>query len=600
MLSLLLLAQLASLANGLAFGIFDQTYDYVIVGGGTAGLALAARLSENPANQVAVVEPGTTYRVSNPILSDVPAGAAMWAGSKLTDVNPLVDWNIQTEPLKGANNRVVHYARGKCLGGTSARNLMLYHRPDKGALDMWASLVGDDSYRWENFERLYKKSVKFTPPPNSERGNATVKYDPNDYDPNGGPVSVTYPVYGQPFSTHLLPGMKESLGLDEVPGFSGGNLTGGVSWIPTTIQKKTGFRESSATAFLNPIRFSRGNLHVHELSQVQRVLFDDQKNAVGVELKLGTKLMARKEVIVSAGAIHSPQILMLSGIGPAAHLKKWGISVIADRPGVGQNVTDHVLCGPTYRVSVDSLTKLANNPLLVASEFLKFITTNKGVFTSNVVDLISFEKLPRDYLNASTLATLDRYPESWPDAEYISTAGYIGDFGQLLLDQPHDGYNYGTVMAALGNPQSRGSVTLRSNRIEDKPVFDGAWLTHPADVDVMLAVYKRAREVFASPAVKEIIVDPIEYYPGPDVQTDEQLLEVIKKDVMTVWHAGVSCRMGRRDDPTAVVDSKAKVIGVNRLRVVDASSFALMPAGHPMATIYALAEKIAEDILAGR
>lgn len=593
MLALLLLAQLAS---GVSLGLFDTTYDYVIVGGGTAGLALAARLSEDPSISVGVVEPGVTYKLSNPIISDTPASGALWAGSSLLDVNPLVDWNLRTAPLKGGANRVVHYARGKCLGGTSARHLMVYQRPDKGSLDMWADLVDDESYRWDAFERHFKKSVKFSPPPDQDRGNATVKYDAADYDTSGGPLSVTYPAYGQPLSAHLIPGMQQSLNMQHIPGFSGGNLLG-ASWVATTVQKKNGKRESSATAFLDPIR-GRSNLHVHELSTVKKVLFDDQKNAVGVELKLGTKISARREVILSAGVFHSPQILMLSGIGPAAHLRERGINVLADRPGVGQNLTDHVFAGPTYRVSVDTLTRLALNPLMVASEFALNFSRNKGVLTNNVADMLAFEKLPREQLNASTLALLDRYPESWPDAEYISAAGYVGDFGALLLDQPRDGYMYGSLMAALANPQSRGSVTLKSSRIEDKPVIEAGWLTHPADVDVILAAYKRARAVFASDAMRAILTDPAEYHPGPDVQTDEQILEVIRKDVMCVWHAAVTCRMGRRDDPNAVVDSKAKVIGVNRLRVVDASAFALLPPGHPQSTVFALAEKIAEDILA--
>ncbi|EJT48431.1 hypothetical protein A1Q2_06548 [Trichosporon asahii var. asahii CBS 8904] len=595
MLALLLLAELAC---GLSLGLFDKTYDYVIVGGGTAGLTLAARLSEDPSISVGVIEPGTTYKLSNPIVSDTPLTGALFSGSDLFDTNPLVDWNLKTEPLKGGDNRVVHYARGKCLGGTSARNLMLYQRPDKGSLDMWADVVGDESYRWDAFEPFFKKSVQFTPPPNEERGNASAQFDAGDFDPNGGPLSVTYPPYAQPMSSWMIPGMQQSLNIPEIPGFSGGNLMGS-SWASLTVQKENGKRESSASAFLDPIRWGRSNLHVHELSSVRKILFDDQKNAIGVELKLGTKINARKEVILSAGAFHSPQILMLSGVGPAAHLQERNIPVVADRPGVGQNLTDHVLAGPSYRITVDSLTRLALNPLIAVNEFLLNFSRNKGILTNNGADVIAFEKIPRDQLQASTLSILDRYPESWPDAEYVSAPAYVGDFGALLLDQPRDGYMYGTLMAAVANPQSRGSVTLRSNRIEDKPVIEAGWLTHPADIDVMVASYKRARAVFTSDAVKGILADPVEYHPGLDVKTDEQILAAIRKDVMCVWHAAVSCRMGRRDDPTAVVDNKAKVIGVNRLRVVDASSFALLPPGHPQSVVYAFAEKIAADILAG-
>lgn len=331
MLAFLLLAKLA---NGLSLGLFDTTYDYVIVGGGTAGLTLAYRLSEDPSISVGVVEPGTTYKLSNPIVSDTPLTGALFAGSDLFDTNPFVDWNLKTEPLEGGANRVIHYARGKCLGGSSARNLMLYQRPDKGSMDMWADLIGDESYRWEAFEPFFKKSVKFTPPPNEERGNASAKFDAGDFDPNGGPLSVTYPPYGQPMSSWMIPGMQQSLNIPEIPGFSGGNLMGS-SWTALTVQTENKMRESSASAFLDPVRWSRSNLHVHELSTVQRILFDDQKNAVGVELKLGTKIHARREVILSAGAFHSPQYPYAFGCRPRCPPAREGYQGRRGPPGCG-------------------------------------------------------------------------------------------------------------------------------------------------------------------------------------------------------------------------------------------------------------------------
>lgn len=579
-------------------GIFDKTYDYIIVGGGTAGLALAARLSENPNLDVAVIEPGIKYQVSNIAFSSTPGADVLFIGSSMSDSQPLVDWNLETEPLTGGLGRKVHYARGKCLGGSSARNFMIYQRPDRGSLDMWASLVGDESYSWSNFEPFFRKSVTFTPPRNDVRDpNATVTWSAEAFDAGAGPLSVTYPNYGGPLTSYLLPGLGEALGIPLVDGFSGGNIHGR-SYAPVTVQAKSGNRESSQTSFLDEAEH-RGNLHVHKMTQAERVLFDEERNAVGVEVGWGRKFMAGREVILSAGAFHSPQLLMLSGIGPAHHLREHGINVIADRPGVGQNLTDHIFFSPTYRVKVQTFTALANNLLKIGWEFLTNFSRNRGVLTNNVSDMIAFEDIPREDLKADTLALLDRYPESWPDVEYMSAPGRIGDFSSLFKNQPKDGYQYGAMLAALVNPQSRGSVTLRSNRISDKPVIDAGWLTHPADADVAVQAYKRVRKVFASDAVRPVLAHPEEYHPGPSVATDEEILHQIRRDMMTVWHASTTCRMGRADDPTAVVDSKARVIGVNRLRVVDASAFALLPPGHPQSVVYALAEKIAADILAG-
>lgn len=581
-------------------GLFDTTYDYVIVGGGTAGLTLAARLSENPSLQIAVIEPGIEYQVSSIAFGSTPGADVLFVGSSMSDTQPLVDWNLQTEPLKGGLNRQVHYARGKCLGGCSARNFMIYQRPDRGSLDMWASLVGDDSYTWDEFEPYFRKSVRFSPPRNDVRApNATVAWSADAYDANAGPLSVTYPNYGGPLTSYLLPGLTEALGIPVVPGFSSGNLHG-CSYAPVTVQAENGNRESSQTSFLRQAqRQGRPNLHVLEMTTAERILFDDQKNAIGVQVALGRKILARKEVILSAGAFHSPQLLMLSGVGPAEHLRKFGISVVADRAGVGQNLTDHIFFSPSYRVNVETFTKLANSPLAIMWEFLTNFSRNRGVLTNPVADMIAFEDIPSGDLKNETRQLLDRYPDSWPDVEYLSAPGYIGDFSSLLTGQPKDGYQYGSMLAALVNPQSRGSVSLRSNSIQDKPVIDAGWLTHPADADVAVQAYKRVRKVFASNAVKPVLADPVEYHPGPGVQSDDAILNQIRRDMMTVWHASTTCRMGRTDDPTAVVDSKARVIGVNRLRVVDASAFALLPPGHPQSVVYALAEKIAGDILQG-
>ena len=314
----------------------------------------------------------------------------------------------------------------------------------------------------------------------------------------------------------------------------------------------------------------------------------------------GATLTARREVILSAGAFQSPQLLMVSGVGPAPLLTSLGIPVVADRPGVGQNMTDHVFFGPSYRVKVDTLTKLTTDPAYLLAQSARYALLKQGVLTNPVSDFLAWEKAPRDLVTPSAAAVLDgRFPSSWPEVEYISAPGYVGDFQDLVLQQPRDGYQYATILAALVAPLSRGSVTISSASTLDLPLVDPNWLTGPVDAAVAVAAYRRVRQAFGAAAMRPVLADPVEYFPGPEVQTDEQILAVVRDSVHTVYHAACTCRMGRADDPNAVVDAGARVIGVTGLRVVDASAFALLPPGHPQSTVYALAEKIADEIRRG-
>ncbi|KAK8009101.1 hypothetical protein PG991_011652 [Apiospora marii] len=575
-------------------------YDYVIVGGGTAGLVLAERLSEDPKIRVAVIEAGTYYQVTNPLLSSTPAGDSVFVGASPLDSNPLVDWNFVTAPQAGANGRRVHYARGKCLGGSSARNFMLYQRGSAQSYDKWADAVGDSSYTWENLQPYFKKSVAFRPPSSSRAPNATTQYNPAAFDAAGGPLQVGFPNYAQPFASWLQPSLNE-IGIPTTQDFNSGKLMG-CQYSATTINSDMK-RETSETSFLK-IAAGRPNLNVIQLALAKKVLFDGNKRATGVVYQVGAitfTAQATREVIVSAGAFQSPQLLMVSGVGPAATLRRFNIPVIADRRGVGQGMQDHVFFGPSYRVQVPTLTRLANDPLYVAAQFFgPYSLAKQGPLTSDTCDFLGWEKVPRALLPQQAAAELSaQFPADWPELEYISGPGYIGDFSNLFASQPKDGYQYATLLGTLVAPLSRGTVTLASADAAVLPVVDPNWLTHPTDVAVAIAAYKRARAAFAARAMQGVLADPVEYYPGPQVQTDAEILATIRKDVMTVWHASCTCRMGKIDDPDAVVDSNARVIGVTGLRVVDASAFALLPPGHPQSTVYALAEKIAAQIRAG-
>ncbi|KAF7189262.1 Patulin synthase [Pseudocercospora fuligena] len=582
----------------------DNTFDYVIVGGGTAGLTLANRLSTDGSQRVAVIEAGAIYQITNPALSSTPAGDVFWAGSDPADTNPLVDWNFVTQPQAGANGRSIHYARGKCLGGSSARNFMIYQRPTVGSLQQWADAVGDSSYTWSSWLPDFKKSVSFTPPGPLRAANASAEYNAAAFQ-SGGPLRVSYANYASTFSSWIELALN-SIGIGQAQDFNSGSLFG-AQYCSSTIQPGSQKRDSSQTSFLDAAS-GRSNLKVYSVTKAKKILFDSNKKATGVSVVTAGiapyTITAKKEVIVSAGAFQSPQILMVSGIGPASTLSKFNIPVLSNLAGVGQNMWDHIFFGPSYRVKLDTFTRLANDLLYVASQFaFDYSILKRGPLTNPVCDFLGWEKVPaalKNAFSASSKSDLSGFSADWPEIEYLGAPGYVGDFASLPANQPKDGYQYATILAALVAPVSRGNLTIISDNTDDLPLINPAWLTSPTDQQVAIAAYKRARAAFTSKAMQPILADTKEYFPGTDkVQTDSQILDTIRNTLQTVWHASCTCKMGKASDPMAVVDSRARVFGVTGLRVVDASSFAILPPGHPQSTIYALAEKIARHILNG-
>jgi len=587
---------------GSAFGIPGQnkTFDYVIIGGGTAGPALAARLAEDPSVTVALVEAGTFYELSNGNNTQIPIDCAMYTGKDVNDWHPGVDWGFVTTPQPGYNGAAVHYPRGKMLGGSSARNYMTYHGIPRGAHQKWADEVGDNSYTYENFYPYFKKSQNFSPPNNQKRfRNATPVYDASVLG-RGGPLSTIFPNYAGAFGTWMLRGLAE-IGVPLLrEGFQSGKLMG-AAYALATINIDTNTRDSAATAFL-PTHINKDikNLIIYVSTMGKRVIFDANRRATGVEVDYSGRrftLSARREVILSAGAFQSPQLLMVSGVGPAAVLNQHNIPIVADRPGVGQNLQDHVLFGPSYRVNVITAGSFAV-PGFADAAAEEFLTRGTGIMTSPGADVFAWEKVPqalrRDF-SPEVLRNLAEFPEDWPEIEYLSPGAHFGYVQNLYRDAPNDGYNYGTFAMGIIAAKSVGNVSISSPDTAVQPVINPNWLTHPSDVALAVAAYKRARALWNSPSVRRITIGP-EYFPGNNVTTDEQILDLIRQSTSTIYHAAASCKMGRLDDPMAVVDSRARVIGVTGLRVVDASAMPFLPPGHPLGVIYGLAEKIADDI----
>ncbi|KAK4452511.1 glucose-methanol-choline oxidoreductase [Podospora aff. communis PSN243] len=584
---------------GSSFGIpgFNATYDYVIVGGGTAGLVMASRLVEQGAGSVAIVEAGTFYETSNGNLSEVPGFAANFVGKDNDNWQPLIDWGYITEPQTGADNIKIHYPRGKTIGGSSARNYMIYHRGTVGAHQMWADMVGDQSYAWNKFLPYFEKSIKFTPPKAQFRlQNATPEYDLATLKHAKGPMALTFPNFVYTFSTWAVKGL-EQIGIPVRKGFQSGGLLG-QSYTMFTIDPETMVRDSAETAFLrkslqNPV------YTIYHLTLAKKVLFDGNKTATGVVVDtLGAKytLSAKKEVILSAGVFGSPQLLQASGVGPADLLTRLGIPVVADRPGVGRNLQDHIVYGISRRIN--SVTASAYQfPAVLAEQTNLFLTKAAGMLTNPATDVLSFERLPASAkLSNATRRIYDtQYAPDWPHVEYVALSSYLGNGGNPTIADPADGTNYATLCIIPVAPLSRGTVMITSPDTAVHPAIDPGYLTHPGDVEVAVAAFKRARQFWNTTVLRNNVLAPgtDEAYPGPKIQTDEEIAASIRRSFQTIFHGSSTCSMGNSTDPNAVVDAQARVYGVKGLRVVDAAAFPLLPPGHPQATVYALAEKIA-------
>lgn len=510
----------------------------------------------------------------------------------------------------------MHYARGKTLGGSSARNYLVYHRfgtsrfcviitnwrrPTKASLEHWATQVGDSSFKYENFLPYFKKSIQYTPPKAGIFTNSSVETDPSAFSNNTGDglLQVSYVNFVDAFDTWVQPALVKS-GMHDIDGFNSGNLIGS-AYATFTIKPSTAQRSSSESSFLQRA-VQNTTLKVYKNSLAQKILFQN-KTAKGVAVTTnGTDyvLRATKEVIVSAGALQSPQILMVSGIGPKETLKRHGIPVLKDLPGVGQNLWDQPRFASTFRVNAVTGSTLQNDPVAYAAAVKAYQTEATGPLSIAAGGVLGFEKLPPKYrssLSASTLDALAQFPADWPEIEWLPSGHYLGNQGNYQTADPADGYNYASLQTSLLAPLSRGNVSINSSRMQDPPTINPNWLTDPADIEVAIAVFKRQRELWT--LLSNITLGE-ERLPGQAVESDSEILSYIRSTVAPIWHAAGTCKMGRANDTMAVIDSSARVFGTQGLRVVDASSFPFLPPGHPQSTVYALAEKVSKQILDGR
>ena len=377
----------------------------------------------------------------------------------------------------------------------------------------------------------------------------------------------------------------------------------GSAYATFTIDPINAERSSSESSFLRAALKGTA-LQVYKQTLAQQILFNSNKIAIGVSVSTGGlnyTLSAKKEVIVSAGAFQSPQLLMVSGIGPTAILQSLNIPVVQDLPGVGQNLWDQPWFGSSFRVNVPTASFLINDPRAYAEAIQAYTTGATGPLSISSGGIFGWEKLPnatRATLSPSTLSALSRFPADWPELEWLPVSAFLGYQENHQTADPLDGYNYASLGTALITPLSRGNLSIKSSSMADGPLINPNWITDPADIEVAIAAFKRQRQVWSVLSKYNVTIGE-EVFPGVAVQNDSQILEWIRNAVTPIWHASSTCKMGRRNDPMAVIDSQARVFGVHRLRVVDASSLPFLPPGHPQSTIYALALKITNNILVG-
>ncbi|KAK4058600.1 hypothetical protein OIO90_000044 [Microbotryomycetes sp. JL221] len=584
------------------------TYDYIVIGAGsTSGATLAARIAEDPTVTVAVLEAGDGSSKFNP-LTFIPGADVLGVGADPTDQQPNNDWGFVTEPQAGAANRRIHYARGKGIGGSSLKNFMIYQRPTSDSFDSWEAATrgqpgGSPGWSWRDVYPYFTKSATLTPPNTAARGaQFDTRYNPQAYpetNPVSAPLDLSFSRFVFDYASNLQGAFTE-LGMPNATDFNSGTLNG-FDFCTSTIRASDGHRSSSQEFVDNAS--ARTNLRVITNALAKKINFDSNKNAVSVTYTqlvglTATTIKARREIIVSAGAFQSPQLLMVSGIGPRAQLQKFNIPVLVDLPGVGQNMQDHIFFSPGYEIdpSIYNFGKesLVLNVLVQGGSFL---FNQQSSLANPVADALGWERLNSTFFDAHPEASaLKSYPPLWPHVEYLAAAGLTSTFQNLFVQNfvpANLGKFYYSLLGALVAPLSRGTVTLASADTAVKPLIDPKWLTDPGDQAVAVELYRKIRRLFNTNAFKAARNNNEEFYPGYDKDTDAEILQTIQESLLTVWHAASTCAMQPREK-NGVLDPYLRVYGVQRLRVVDASAFSTLPPGHPQSTCYMLAERAAD------
>ena len=525
-----------------------EEFDYIVAGAGSAGCALANRLSADAGNRVLLLEAGG--RDTYPWIH-IPVGYFK------TMLNPKTDWCYQTEPDPGLNGRSIPWPRGKVLGGSSSINGLVYIRGQSHDYDQWRQL-GNAGWAWDDVLPYFMRAE------DNERGaNATHG--------EGGPLGVSDVGFSRGFSDAFIDAAEE-IGIPRTNDFNSGDQEGAGYFQLTT---KNGRRCSAAVGYLKPIK-DRANLTIATGAQVRRVLFDG-KRAIGIEYDANgqtTVARAKGEIVLSLGAIGSPQILQLSGVGPGALLGEFGIPVVRELPGVGENLQDHLQIRAVYKTNQPSLNDEVNSLFRKALIGLEYALFRKGPMTIAAGHVGMFAKT-REELET-------------PDVQF--------HFIPLSTKGPGDGlhdFSAFTSSVCQVRPESRGRIVIKSPNHADYPAIIPNYLSTEIDRQTIVAGMKLSRKIMATPTMQDLIIE--EFLPGLGVQSDDELLEHARDNAGTIYHPVGTCKMG--NDPMAVVDERLRVRGVDGLRVADASIMPTLVSGNTNAPSIMIGEKASDMVL---
>lgn len=564
-------------------GTWNTHYDYIIVGAGSAGSVLASRLSENPHVSVLLLEAGG----SESLISEIPIGAVS------VQTTP-IDWKYWTEPQEascfGFVQRRSRWPRGKLLGGSSGINFMVYVRGNRNDFDNWAYNMGATGWSYADLYPYFQKA----------EDNRDPFYAYNGYHSTGGPLTVETP----PDPTPVARVWNEA---GRQMGYRVGDLNGkfqtGFMLPQGTIRR--GARCSTAKAYLRPAR-KRPNLTVVTFAHVTKILFNEKRRAIGVNFVRFDQyhsVFANREIVVSGGTVNSPQLLMLSGIGPAGHLAEHGIPCISDLP-VGRNLMDHIY--PSIHFYTTEKVTLVQHRVINPITLLTYLAAARGPLTSlGAIEGIAF--IHTKYSNTTDwpdvqLQFISGGPSSDMGGHIRKAMGFTEEFWNRVY-KPLLQYDSISFQTILMRPYSRGYIKLRSKNPLEAPIINPRYLTDERDVHTMVDAMKFCIKLGFTPAYQKFHAKIYEtVYPGCEqympLYSDEYLACMARTYTQTVYHPAGTCKMGQAMDPTTVVDPELRVKGVYGLRVVDASVMPLISTGNTNAAIIAIAERAA-DLMKG-